>query len=176
MSWSWGVAKKISKLPSMICLQKNHAQLQFYKRIPCNWKCWLKILLQCGSKASQARIKWAPEPANHANHPSKVKLHEQADLVKQQARQLTSQPTNQPILKPLLQSCWSLPTNQPSNHPTNQPTDQQTNQITNQPANQPTIKKRVKRNSRYQPCAELNTKNSGRWQLYAKQSKANHAN
>ena len=138
MSWSLGVAKKISKLPSRRGLQKNHAQLQFYKRIPCNWKCWLKILLQCGSKASQARIKWAPEPANHANHPSKVKLHEQADLVKQQARQLTSQPTNQPILKPLLQSCWSLPTNQPSNHPTNQPTNQQTNQITNQPANQPT--------------------------------------
>ena len=27
------------------------------------------------------------------------------------------------------------------------------------------IKKRVKRNSRYQPCAELNTKNSSRWQL-----------
>ena len=27
------------------------------------------------------------------------------------------------------------------------------------------IKKRVKRDSRYQPCAELNTKNSTRWQL-----------
>ena len=32
---SWGVAKKISKLPSWRGLQQNHARLQFYKGFPC---------------------------------------------------------------------------------------------------------------------------------------------
>ena len=115
------------------------------------------------SKQSQAA--WASRPSKAAS---------------QTANQPTDQATN--LVKPLVQSCWSRPTNQPSNHPTNQPTNQQTNQITNQPANQPTIKKRVKRNSRYQPCAKLNTKNSTRWQLnvseqatQSKKSKQNQA-
>ena len=156
-----GVAKKISKLPSRRGLQKNHAQLQFYKGFPCKLKMLTKNIASMWFKSQPS--------ANHvcpwASKPCKSSKQRQAAWAsrpsKEQVRQLTSQPTNQPILKPLLQSCWSLPTKQPTNHPTNQ----QTNQITNQPATQPTIKKRVKRNSRYQPCAELNTKNSSRWQL-----------
>ena len=98
---SWRVAKKISKLPSWRGLQKNHAQLQFYKGFPCKLKVvwvwvWqnLKITLVRGHQVSQS------QPTN----------------------QSTNQPTNQPT-----NQTTNQPTNQPINRPTKQPTNRRTN-------------------------------------------------
>ena len=161
MSWSWGVAKKISKLPSWRGLQKNHAQLRFYKGFPCKLKIeWVCVWLNFKITLVRGYPTWAPVRTNQANHRSKV-IEKQASHAnpsyerqrwgKFELRQQTNKRTKKTIKAnssnlskqskyrshPATQPA-SQPISQPISQPTNQPTKQLTNQPTKQLTNQPT--------------------------------------
>ena len=107
---SWGVTEKISKLPCWRGLQKNHAQLQFYKGFPCKLKIlwvWVwqnfKITLVRGHQVS---------PSQPTDQPT----NQQTNQASKQASDLpTNQPANQPINQPVSQPAANQPTKQPTN-------------------------------------------------------------
>ena len=135
MWWSWGVTKKISKIPSRRGLQKNHAQLQntqlgrlFLSKIMenCILFFWIRFIK---AKNLSKPSKQYTQITKQSTQVKSIRPDSQARIRWAVSSQSTDQSTN-------------IPTNQHTNQPINQPTDRATNQPTNQLTNQPATEPR----------------------------------
>ena len=85
---SWGVAKKISKLPSWRGLLKNHAHLQFTKNCPVIWK-----FHEFGSGETNFKITLVRNSHEHPNEQMKQIVKAKSNAVSDRSNQPTNQPT-----------------------------------------------------------------------------------